>query len=85
MTSKKNPQDRFREFAAGMPAMPTSLMATAHAPSSPAARQAARLMVGDLASDEGRIVRIASNLDRLVELNQGQTSSSGKQRRGSNK
>ena len=85
MRSKKNPQDRFREFAAGMPALPTSLMATAHAPTSQAARQAARFMIGDLSSDEGRIVRIATNLDRLVELNQGQAESSGKQRRGSDK
>jgi hypothetical protein len=85
MTLKKSPQDRFREFAAGVPALPTSLMATAHAPTSPAARQAARLMVGDLSSDEGRIVRIATNLDRLVELNQGQATSAGKQRRGSGK
>jgi hypothetical protein len=85
MTSKKNPQDRFREFAAGVPALPTSLMATAHAPTSQAARKVARLMVGDLSSDEGRIARIATNLDRLVELNQGQTSSSVKQRRGSDK
>jgi hypothetical protein len=84
MTLKKTPQDRFREFAVGVPALPTSLMATAHAPTSQAARQVARLMVGDLSSDESRIVRIATNLDRLVELNQGQTSS-GKQRRGSNK
>lgn len=83
MTSKKNPQDRFREFAAGVPPLPTSLMATALAPTTQAARLAARLMVGDLASDESRIVRIATNLDRLVELNQEQTASSGRQRRGS--
>lgn len=85
MASKKSPQERFREFAAGVPPLPTSLMASAHSPTtSPAARTAARLMVGDLRSDEGRIVRIATNLDRLVQLNQSQTSS-GKQRRGSGK
>ncbi|MBP6840026.1 MAG: hypothetical protein KBG28_13120 [Kofleriaceae bacterium] len=85
MTSKKTPQERFREFAAAMPALPTSLMATAHLPSSPAARRAARLMVGDLSSDEGRVARIATSLDRLVQLNQRQATSTGKQRRGSSK
>lgn len=83
MASKKSPQDRFREFAAGVPVSPTSLMATAQAPASPAATQAARLMVGDLSSDEGRVGRIATSLDRLVELNQAM--SPAKQRRGSGK
>jgi hypothetical protein len=76
MASKKTPQDRFREFAAKVPRLPTSLLATAHAPTSPAAQRAARLMVGDLSSDDGRIDRIAANLDRLVELNRREASSS---------
>lgn len=82
MASKKNPQERFREFAAHVPPLPTSLLATASAPlpASPATRRAAKLMVGDLASEDGRVDRIAANLERLIELNQRQTA---KQRRGS--
>ena len=82
MPSKKNPAERFREFAAKVSPPPTSLLACAHVPAiSAEARQTARLMLGDLGTDAGRIDRIAASLDRLVQLNE--TATSGKQRRGS--
>ena len=85
MPSKKTPAERFREFAATVPPLPTSLLATGHTPTSAQARRAAQLMVGGLEADKGRVDRIAASLDRLVELNQDQASTSGKQRRGSRK
>jgi len=84
MPSKKTPAERFREFAAKVPPPPTSLLATAHPPTvSPEARRAAELMVGGLDADNERIVRIAANLDRLVQLSKRQSSSPGRRRRGS--
>ena len=82
MPSKKNPVERFRDFAAAVSPPPTSLLATAHVPPvSSEAQRAAQLMVGDLAADAGRVNRIAASLDRLVQLNEA--TGSGKQRRGS--
>jgi hypothetical protein len=84
MTTKKTPTDRFRELAARVPPPPTSLLATAHMPAvSPEARKAAQLMVGGLDANNERIIRIAANLDRLVELNKKQASIRGRRRRGS--
>jgi hypothetical protein len=83
MPSKKTAADRFLEFAATVPPMPTSLLASAHSPvTSAEARRAARLMVGGLASDEGRIARIARNLDKLVEIKRARSAPPGSQRRG---
>jgi hypothetical protein len=83
MASKKTAADRFLEFAATVPPMPTSLLASARPPAiSATAHRAARLMAGGLAADEGRIVRIAQNLDRLVEIKRAKSAPSGNQRRG---
>jgi hypothetical protein len=82
MPSKKPPVERFREFAAAVSPPPTSLLAIAHVPRvSLEAQRTARLMVGDLDADTGRVSRIAASLDRLVQLNEA--AASGKQRRGS--
>jgi hypothetical protein len=84
MPSKKTPADRFREFAATVPPLPTSLLATAHVPAvSPEARRAAQLMVGGLGADNDRIVRIAASLDRLVQQSRARSASTGKRRRAS--
>ena len=82
MPTKKTPAQRLREFASKVTVPPTSLLACAHFPRvSLEAQQAARLMLGDLGTDAGRIDRVAASLDRLVKLNEAATS--GKQRRGS--
>lgn len=86
MPSKKTPADRFRELAATVPPLPTSLLATAHVPAvSPEARRAAPLMVGGLEADNDSIIRVAANLDRLVQTSKAQPSSARTQRRGSRK
>lgn len=83
MRTVKSPAKRFQELAAKVSAPSTGLLATSHVPAASAAtRHAARLMVGGLDADDGRITRIAASLSRLVELNQPSVSVAGKQRRG---